>query len=86
MDVNCFGDCDMPDECPDADTLARIAKSATAEVRAAAAAAGELLPVWRNNRVVFVDPVTGQIVRVEKRPGDSVEASPELPTVLRNLV
>jgi hypothetical protein len=85
-DINSFGDCDMPDECPDADTLARIAKSATAQVWAAAAAAGDLLPVWRDNRVVYVDPVTGQVVRVEDRPGESVEATPELPAVLRNLV
>jgi hypothetical protein len=75
----------MANERPDADALARFAESATAEVRAAAKAAGQLLPVWRDNRVVYVDPVTGKVADTEQPPNPMSQQSTDLPAVLRNL-
>jgi hypothetical protein len=75
----------MSSERPDADALARIAESATMEVRTVAFAASKLLPVWRDNRVVYVDPVTGKAMEIEQRPTPTSQQSSDLPTVLRNL-
>jgi hypothetical protein len=70
-------------ERPDADDLARIAAAATDEVRAAAKAAGQLLPVWRDNRVVFVDPTTGEVVETQQRSDAAPPHNPAMPAVTR---
>ena len=45
----------------DFDTLAKLAKLATADVRRDASARGILLPVWRDGKVAYEDPRTGQV-------------------------
>ncbi len=47
---------------PTFETLQRLAKTATDEVRADAAKDGSLLPVWRDGRVVLMDPASGLVV------------------------
>ena len=62
----------------DFDTLAKLAKLATGDVRRDASARGILLPVWRDGKVVYEDPRTGQVYANETdRPvRPSAEAIP----------
>ncbi len=71
-------------ERPNADELARIAECATAKVHDAARAAGQLLPVWRDNRVVFVDPLTGEVVATDQPSRPAPQHISELPVTARH--
>ena len=42
-------------------TLSKLAKSAAGDVRRDASARGVLLPVWRDGKVAYEDPRTGQV-------------------------
>lgn len=47
---------------PSFESLQKLAEAATIEVRAEASRDGSLLPVWRDGRVMLLDPVSGSVI------------------------
>ncbi|MCH8240007.1 MAG: hypothetical protein IIB62_08155 [Proteobacteria bacterium] len=53
--------------------LSSLAKAASDDVRQKAIEAGTALPVWRDGRVVYIDPKDGSVIEPQVDPCEDLE-------------